>query len=313
MSIENNTELINSTTIGKKLAQAREKLGLTHELIAEKICLKITTIKEIEQDIKPSGIGPTFLRGYIRLYAREVGISENDINFFLKTDKTISFTNTFHKNESSYSINKKYKNYELLLIKFIWMIVVSLIITTGIKWLMEHHLKKNELISIINQNKLNYSFKEIELRSDKLLNPLIKILLSVGNRDLENDFDLFKIKPSKYYIKKNILINSFPSLYLNKLQELKDINTSKKSSSILILNFFGLCWLEISDINKKILFSGTKNTGDVLEFNREKYYHLNIGAPANVSVKFQGEIIDFSHYINTNRPAKINLSEHYKK
>lgn len=85
MTIENNTEQT-SLTVGQLLSRAREHMGLTQEAVAERLCLKVSTVKEIEQDIHPAGVEPTFLRGYIRLYARMVGIPENDINSLLKSD-----------------------------------------------------------------------------------------------------------------------------------------------------------------------------------------------------------------------------------
>ncbi|KLN46694.1 membrane protein, partial [Providencia rettgeri] len=78
MTIENNTEQT-AVTVGQLLAQARQRMGLTQDVVAERLCLKTSTVKEIEEDIAPAGVEPTFLRGYIRLYARMVGVPESDI------------------------------------------------------------------------------------------------------------------------------------------------------------------------------------------------------------------------------------------
>ncbi|MEY2343826.1 helix-turn-helix domain-containing protein [Proteus mirabilis] len=50
---------------GSTLRQAREKAGLTQQTVADRLCLKLTTVCEIEADTISSGIAPTFLRGYI--------------------------------------------------------------------------------------------------------------------------------------------------------------------------------------------------------------------------------------------------------
>lgn len=104
MTIENNTEQAN-VTVGKILSQARERMGLTQEAVAERLCLKVSTVKEIEQDIHPAGVEPTFLRGYIRLYARMVSVTESEIQTFLKTDQPLQPSNVSPM--QSYSLGKK--------------------------------------------------------------------------------------------------------------------------------------------------------------------------------------------------------------
>ncbi|MEQ5672917.1 helix-turn-helix domain-containing protein, partial [Escherichia coli] len=86
MTIDNNTEQT-PITVGKLLSQARERMGLTQEAVAERLCLKVSTVREIDEDIKPAGVEPTFLRGYMRLYARMVNVAESELNALLKTDE----------------------------------------------------------------------------------------------------------------------------------------------------------------------------------------------------------------------------------
>ncbi len=52
MTIENNTEQT-TVTVGQLLVQARERMGLTQDIVAERLCLKVSTVNEIEQDIPP--------------------------------------------------------------------------------------------------------------------------------------------------------------------------------------------------------------------------------------------------------------------
>ncbi|GAB7208620.1 hypothetical protein OS31_01240 [Dickeya oryzae] len=66
-------------TPGERLREAREQLGLTQQVVAERLCLKLSTVREIEDNNTPAGLAPTFLRGYIRSYARLVHLPEDEL------------------------------------------------------------------------------------------------------------------------------------------------------------------------------------------------------------------------------------------
>jgi cytoskeleton protein RodZ len=67
------------SSIGQRLRLAREQMGLTQNNVAEQLCLKLSTIKDIEEDKLLTDLAPTFLRGYIRSYAHLVSIPAEDL------------------------------------------------------------------------------------------------------------------------------------------------------------------------------------------------------------------------------------------
>ncbi|MCL7679692.1 helix-turn-helix domain-containing protein, partial [Klebsiella pneumoniae] len=58
---------------------AREQLGLSQQVVAERLCLKVSTVRDIEEDKAPADLASTFLRGYIRSYARLVHVPEEEL------------------------------------------------------------------------------------------------------------------------------------------------------------------------------------------------------------------------------------------
>ncbi|STI47997.1 putative regulatory protein [Escherichia coli] len=54
-------------TTGARLRNAREQLGLSQQAVAERLCLKVSTVRDIEEDKAPADLASTFLRGYIAL------------------------------------------------------------------------------------------------------------------------------------------------------------------------------------------------------------------------------------------------------
>ncbi|HBO24981.1 MAG TPA: cytoskeleton protein RodZ [Providencia sp.] len=321
MTIENNSEQTN-VTVGQLLSQARERKGLSQETVAERLCLKISTVKEIEQDIHPTGVEPTFLRGYIRLYARMVSIPESEIQVLLKTDEPIQVSNVSPM--QSYSLGKKRKKREGWLMKLTWLIVIVLIAMVGFWWWQDHNAQKDELVTMANQSDLILSQQSSDTNPVELSSPSVDTPVAnpVTNPVVNNDTvdgaaaTLTQDQPLSIQDTEVQPVRTIPlpntqqsTPAVNRIQSAETVDAAPVSTSALALNFSGACWLEIRDANNKIVFSGTKNSGDKLELNGTQPFRLNIGAPANVTIQFQGNTVDLSRFIKANRPARLKLPE----
>ncbi|CAG9424120.1 cytoskeleton protein RodZ [Providencia alcalifaciens] len=316
MTIENNTEQT-SITVGQLLSRARERMGLTQETVAERLCLKVSTVKEIEQDIHPAGVEPTFLRGYIRLYARMVGIPENEITSLLKSDVPAQSPNVSPM--QSYSLGKKRKKREGWLMKLTWLIVIVLIAMVGVWWWQDHNAQQKDLLSMANQNEALVQ----QNTSESVNNIAVDMPLATDNSTVQTDplVDPAPVLADTQATTANTDAEGVRTIPLpNALQTTPSVDrvqtdvtqtteTAVANSNGLTLNFSGQCWLEIRDANNKVLFSGMKNGGDKLELDGAQPYRLNIGAPANVTVQFQGKNVDLSRFIKAKRSAKFKLPE----
>jgi cytoskeleton protein RodZ len=321
MTIENNTEQT-SITVGQLLSRARERMGLTQEAVAERLCLKVSTVKEIEQDIHPAGVEPTFLRGYIRLYARMVGIPENDLATLLKSDVPAQSPNVSPMH--SYSLGKKRKKREGWLMKLTWLIVIVLIAMVGIWWWQEHNAQQKDLLTMANQNEALVQQDSSEpvnniavdmplatdnsaVQTDPLVDPapVLTDTQTVANTQTATNADAEGVRT----IPLPNAPQTTPSVDRAQADVSQTTDMPAATGNGLTLSFSGQCWLEIRDANNKVLFSGMKNGGDKLELDGAQPYRLNIGAPANVTVQFQGKDVDLSRFIKAKRSAKFKLPE----
>lgn len=67
------------TSLGYILQQAREQRGLTQAQAAMQLNLKISVIAQMEAEQWDQSVAPTFMRGYLRSYARLLKLSEAEI------------------------------------------------------------------------------------------------------------------------------------------------------------------------------------------------------------------------------------------
>ena len=66
-------------TLGSYLREERKKQGKTLEQIAKKTCISRTTLQAIEKDQTEQLPPASYLRGFLKLYAQELELSEEDV------------------------------------------------------------------------------------------------------------------------------------------------------------------------------------------------------------------------------------------
>jgi cytoskeleton protein RodZ len=66
-------------TVGNYLRQKRREQGKTLEQIAEKTCITLTTLQAIEDDRDELLPPPSYVRGFLKLYAQELGLSTEEL------------------------------------------------------------------------------------------------------------------------------------------------------------------------------------------------------------------------------------------
>lgn len=338
MNNKTKTEKI-EVTLGQRLLEAREILGLSREIVAEQLCLRICTVRHIEEDNNPCNINPTFLRGYIRSYAKLVKIPEKEILELLHkhTPAKVTALSPMH----SYSLGKIYKKRELWLMKFTWLIIIICVAMIGIWWWQGYKSQKQEITKMAEHNyshvlntatdlsfpisnenfiktlnNFNIFSTKISMLSTsaaKVHDPLLlKSKLPLTSRMLENNnininiksANLTKLKkiPLYYNIENNNLSHSVPEKISTNISNIGHNNE-------VMVSFQGKCWLEVRNAKGKILFSGIKKTGQKLFINSKLPYYFNVGIPSNIHLFFNGDYINLSRFIKINHPARFKLPE----
>ncbi len=108
---------------GERLRLAREQMGLTQQNVAERLCLKLSTVRDIEEDKSPADLASTFLRGYIRSYARLVHVPEDDLLPMMAKQAPVRAAKIAPM--QSFSLGKRRKKRDGWLMIFTWLVAES--------------------------------------------------------------------------------------------------------------------------------------------------------------------------------------------
>lgn len=334
MNTEANQENSAVHSTGERLRLAREQMGLTQQNVAERLCLKLSTVRDIEEDKSPADLASTFLRGYIRSYARLVHIPEEELLPMMAKQTPVRAA----KNEpmQSFSLGKRRKKRDGWLMIFTWLVVFVVIGLTGAWWWQNHKASQEELTTMVSQNGSNDdSSQSIPLgetagdsTSDETAAPAAPDESNPAPITMDNSAastpsvtmpankashpatsaqpggDNAVVSPSQAPVNTSAAPTSTaPQIPVGAAA----VSEPATDPNAVVMTFNADCWLEVTDASGKKLFSGMQHSGGKLSLAGTAPYRLKIGAPSAVQVQYQNQPVDLSHFIRNNQVARLTL------
>jgi len=310
---------------GVRLRNAREQLGLSQQAVAERLCLKVSTVRDIEEDKAPAELASTFLRGYIRSYAKLVHIPEEELLPMMEKQAPVRAAKVAPM--QSFSLGKRRKKRDGWLMSFTWLVLFVVIGLTGAWWWQNHKAQQEEITTMADQSsaELNNSAGEgaqsIPLNTDTsatasetpaatantLDTTTAQTAAPAVNQTAQAPADSAVVSPSQANVETapattaNSAVQPLPS-------DPAGVTAAPADPNALVMNFNADCWLEVTDATGKKLFSGLQRKDGTLNLAGQAPYKLKIGAPAAVQIQFQGKPVDLSRFIRTNQVARLTLN-----
>ena len=312
---------VNST--GERLRGAREQMGLTQQNVAERLCLKLSTVRDIEEDKAPADLASTFLRGYIRSYARLVHVPEEELLPMMAKQAPVRAAKV--EPMQSFSLGKRRKKRDGWLMIFTWLVLFVVVGLTGAWWWQNHKAAQDDLVSMADQNvstsdgngqsiPLNDSGADstpptettpapaqAETSSAPAAAPAAQQPTSTTNAAASQQQPA-AVSPSQAPVD-NTSNGQMPT-------GTAGVSAPVADPSALVMNFNKDCWLEVTDATGKKLFSGMQRSGGKLSLAGTAPYRLKIGAPGAVQIQYQGQPVDLSRFIRTNQVARLTVGAH---
>lgn len=319
-------------TMGARLRSAREQIGLSQQAVAERLCLKVSTVRDIEEDNAPAELAATFLRGYIRSYARLVHVPEAELLPMMA--KQVPMKPARMQAVQNISLGKRRKKRDGWLMTFTWLVLFVVVGLTG-AWWWQNHKAQQEEISTMAEQSAPESHGSAEGAQDVPLDtgsaqsqtPADITAQSVPSPDAAAPADdaaaasASASDAATTAVTQDLSANSVvaPS------QATADFTATSSDTgaalptdqaavtpagdpNALVMNFNANCWLEVTDATGKKLFSGMQRKDSSLNLTGQLPYKLKIGAPAAVQIQFQGKPVDLSRFVRTSQIARLTLN-----
>ncbi|WP_330983034.1 MULTISPECIES: cytoskeleton protein RodZ [Enterobacterales] len=313
-------------TTGTRLRNAREQLGLSQQAVAERLCLKVSTVRDIEDDKAPAELASTFLRGYIRSYARFVHIPEEELLPMMAKEMPAHAAKvTMGQNMS---LGKRRKKRDGWLMSFTWLVLFVVIGLTGAWWWQNHKAQQEEITTMADQSSAELNANDSNSGQNVPLDTsgtqtqapdatadnaqTAAPETTAPAPDVQNNA---VVPPSQANVDNAATANTAAPAAnaetpaVNPADPLPtDQAGATADASALVMNFNADCWLEVTDSTGKKLFSGLQRKDGTLNLAGQAPYKLKIGAPAAVQIQFQGKPVDLSRFIRANQVARLTLN-----
>lgn len=305
--------------IGYRLGEARKAMNLSHQVVAEQLRLKVTTVRELEAGLNSLDLAPTFIRGYIRSYARLVQIPEQELLSLLPKTQ-VEKSNVVESNRiKGFTLGKPRKKLDRWLTLFTWLILFVVLGLTGAWWWENHKAQQNDMAS---------SSSDLNTQSNQILIPTtqpessstdnqLSAESSASDNTAQNSNSLAQPSstPVTQYPPQNSNGNTAPTLEEAVAAQVAEAESAQgqlapppADSNDIYMTFTADCWVEVIDSRGKNLYSGLQRKDGKLSLTGQAPYRVKLGAPAGAQIIYKGKQVDMSQYKNSNRTARLTLA-----
>lgn len=331
-------------TPGLLLRMAREHKGLSQHDVAHRLNLRVSLIRDIEQDRFDQKTASTFTRGYLKTYARFVGADEQAV---LAAYDSLGLNDKKYSEMYSFSGRTQREASEHRVRIISWGICIALA-GVGATWWWLQPAEEPIPTSINEAGQLvvkaaTESAPAVQPSENVTLAPIpassaIATATSVSGAETTSDGLPAAESEAGNTAEGNDIEGQAATVLSDAAAEsggqeqdaapvvpateMPVSNTSSAASTVsaavttasevdpavaLQLNFTATCWLKITDATGKSLLEGTKNSGDKVNLSGKEPFSLTIGAPRAVSIYFHGQAVDMSSYIRQGVVARYKL------
>ncbi|PML77745.1 cytoskeleton protein RodZ [Enterovibrio norvegicus] len=343
MNTEKNEEQpldIEATHPGTALKQAREAQGLTEQDVADRLRLRVSVIRELEADCCDQKQIATFTRGYIRSYAKLVGLNSDKLLCDFQPAKE-------HEDSAqqmqSFSRKTRLEKHDSRVMGLTWVILAVVVGLTAFWWWQNQQndplLSLPESANIFAQQETETSDgstvtldvvtdvvepASTDASSDTAASvDAVSNVDAASNENTASDANAAEGNATEENVSTDIVLSkSEPTQTASSAErtETPAVTTTTASSTTsttptatqnsplapLTMRFSADCWVDVRDANGKRLVAGIKTAGESVSLSGKAPFKIVLGAPSAVDLAYDGKKVDLSGY-PSGRVARLSL------
>lgn len=303
---------------GQLLRNAREQLGWTREQVASRIHLRLTLIAAIESDTYDKHTSHTFIRGYLRTYAKLVGIPEETI---LAAYDKLGLTPPDNIDMQSFSRRSRQQANDSRLKVVTWLVILVLI-ALSVAWWWQSTARRSagdEALAATEMSATSSTPAAPAITPPDAINtdPVEGATVAPAATDVTapavvSDATATLAPASAAVVPTDVsaAVGTATDAAVSGANgtESNEAVVDPATAPQLKMSFTADCWLDVKDANGKTLFSGLKKANDELVLEGAEPLKFIIGAPMAVKLDYKGQSFDMSRY-NNGRTARFSLPQ----
>jgi len=299
---------------GQILSEARKKASMTIGDVAKILKFKEHLIENIEKDIFDQKLPATYNRGYLKSYAKLVGVDINDV---LSAYDMLGVAEIQRSEMLSFS-NLTEKQAEHSRLMWLSYLIVAILIGLMILWWQQEPKQIIDESITDKQSDLVISTSKSEMKKETetlKLDDVVEVTkLDQNELTLDTALEVEQVSPiNELSNQKEAVVTSIDS-FDGSVDVTEDVilvdnatpTADTAEVSTAIFTFSGDCWVNIYDANGERIAWGVKKSGYVMNITGEAPLKVTLGKPELAIIEFNGQAIDMSGF-NAGNIAKFTL------
>ena len=292
-------------SFGDKLRQTREALNLSLEDVAKAISLRPNILAKLENnEFVQKNVPSTFLRGYVRSYAKFLRIPDAEWAHLTFGE---AHKNDLSKNTRATRSVNQYSSHSRWVGTLTTIILLAAVGMTGLWW-WQNYQKSNE-----ERDNLVQTYVEKEKTAEVPVTHSNEIPVTVNSQPAVSSNETTSVaektnnaaaEPAVSTTQENqaqasVVEQTLPNTEPTTEQTVPDTQSAVENPAIseapttakgdLVIEITkNSSWISVKDQNRKVLAQKEYKQGETLTFNGDEYA-LIIGAPGNVRITYKGE------------------------
>ncbi|EJO2025702.1 TPA: cytoskeleton protein RodZ [Vibrio parahaemolyticus] len=312
---ENTNEVPLSIEAGTLLKNKRESLGMTQKQVADRLRLRVSVIEDIENNRFESQQVATFTRGYLRSYAKFVGLDEKVV--LVALEQTADVKPKEQEIEmQSFSRKTKHEKHNSRIMLLTWVIAIVIIGISAAWWWQNQ--QENSLAQVVAEANVETSqpsadeIADIDLMTEEeLIASTPAELVASNNTASESESSINAVQTDEVVSaeteESTTEATQEPVAVIEAAEEVQDASpVVPEGMTLLTMKFKADCWIQVKDTNGKTLVSGTQKPGQDVELTGKAPFKVILGAPEGVTMTFASEPVDLSGY-TSGKVARFTL------
>ncbi|HHC6470029.1 TPA: cytoskeleton protein RodZ [Vibrio parahaemolyticus] len=310
---ENTNEVPLSIEAGTLLKNKRESLGMTQKQVADRLRLRVSVIEDIENNRFESQQVATFTRGYLRSYAKFVGLDEKVV--LVALEQTADVKPKEQEIEmQSFSRKTKHEKHNSRIMLLTWVIAIVIIGISAAWWWQNQ--QENSLAQVVAEANVETSqpsadeIADIDLMTEEELIASTPAELAASNNTASessiNAAQTDEVVPAETE-ESTTEATQEPVAVIEAAEDVQEESpVVPEGMTLLTMKFKADCWIQVKDTNGKTLVSGTQKPGQDVELTGKAPFKVILGAPEGVTMTFASEPVDLSGY-TSGKVARFTL------
>lgn len=294
-------------TVGQLLKQEREQRKLTLEHVAKQLNLKVEVLQSLEADQPDKAILPTFMRGYVRAYARFLKMPEQQL--LSRFEQVHQVKSTPVKAMKTFSNRQAKQQTET---RFMWLtyVIVAILLASLAAWLWQGAR------DFTSTTATTEPIVSVVVDADSSAVPQTELMPAIEQTATVSAVDSAASAAEASALvlpPQAVLTSEEAAIALPEPTEVAESSSESFGDSNdsgldrLKMTFNDNCWIDVLDANGERIAYGTKQSGYVMELNARGPFTITLGNPSVVAIDINQKPFDMSGFPG-GRVAKFTLA-----